>query len=119
MGLFDCAMIKDNHIVAAGSVAGAIDAVNARASPSVPIQVEVETRGAGAGGARRGRPLPHARQHDARRDGASLVTAVREREAERRQGVRSRRRAGSRWRTRAMSPATGVDFMSVGALTHS
>ena len=42
-GLYDCAMIKDNHIVAAGSVAGAIEAIRA-AFPDVPIQVEVESR---------------------------------------------------------------------------
>ena len=42
MGLFDCAMVKDNHIVAAGSVVGAIAAIAER-FPDVPIQVEVES----------------------------------------------------------------------------
>ena len=42
MGLYDVAMIKDNHKLAAGSLAAAYDAVRA-ARPGVDIQVEVTT----------------------------------------------------------------------------
>lgn len=40
MGLWDMALIKDNHIAAAGGLAAAVAAVRA-ASPDVPIEVEV------------------------------------------------------------------------------
>ena len=42
MGLYDVAMIKDNHKLAAGSITAAYHAVR-RAYPRVPIQVEVTT----------------------------------------------------------------------------
>jgi len=43
MGLFDVAMIKDNHKLAAGSLSAAYAAVLAK-YPDVPVQVEVTTR---------------------------------------------------------------------------
>jgi nicotinate-nucleotide pyrophosphorylase (carboxylating) len=42
MGLYDVAMIKDNHVAAAGSVAAAVRAVRERA-PRVTVQVECDT----------------------------------------------------------------------------
>jgi nicotinate-nucleotide pyrophosphorylase (carboxylating) len=42
MGLYDVAMIKDNHVTAAGSVAAAVRAVRERA-PRVTVQVECDT----------------------------------------------------------------------------
>ncbi|MFT4085684.1 MAG: carboxylating nicotinate-nucleotide diphosphorylase [Gordonia sp. (in: high G+C Gram-positive bacteria)] len=42
MGLGDAALIKDNHVVAAGSVAAALQAVRA-AAPDVPVEVEVDS----------------------------------------------------------------------------
>src|SRR5690606_17691088 len=42
MGLYDVAMIKDNHVVATGSVTAAIEAVRTR-FPDVAIQVEADT----------------------------------------------------------------------------
>lgn len=42
MGLFDVAMIKDNHKLAAGSITAAFNAVRAN-SPGIDIQVEVDT----------------------------------------------------------------------------
>ena len=41
MGLFDGILIKENHIMAAGSIAGAVTAAQ-RAGGSVPVEVEVE-----------------------------------------------------------------------------
>ena len=116
MGLFDCAMVKDNHIVAAGSVAAAIARIGA-AYPDVPVQVEVEdaeqAREAIAAGARflmLDNMAPPA------------MTAL---AAELRAGEAS---TGKVWleATGGLTldnvrdvAATGVDFMSVGALTHS
>ncbi|KXP01511.1 carboxylating nicotinate-nucleotide diphosphorylase [Tsukamurella pseudospumae] len=42
MGLGDAALIKDNHVVAAGSVTAAVEAVRRRA-PGVPLEVEVDS----------------------------------------------------------------------------
>ncbi len=42
-GLYDAVLIKDNHIAAAGSVAGAVSRVRARWGDAFPVQVEVDT----------------------------------------------------------------------------
>ncbi|MFC7752814.1 carboxylating nicotinate-nucleotide diphosphorylase [Tsukamurella soli] len=42
MGLGDAALIKDNHVAAAGSVTAAVEAVRRRA-PSIPLEVEVDS----------------------------------------------------------------------------
>lgn len=42
IGLFDAVMLKENHIRAAGSIAGAVSAARAR-SPGLPVIVEVES----------------------------------------------------------------------------
>jgi nicotinate-nucleotide pyrophosphorylase (carboxylating) len=42
MGLYDQVLIKENHIAAAGSISGAIDAAR-RSAPGVRIEVEVES----------------------------------------------------------------------------
>lgn len=116
MGLFDCAMVKDNHIVAAGSVAGAIRAIQ-EAYPGVPIQVEVErasqAREAVEAGVRflmlDNMPL------DAMR---ALVEEVRALEPEVGR-VRLEATGGLTLANARDVALTGVDFVSVGALTHS
>ncbi|WP_347956559.1 carboxylating nicotinate-nucleotide diphosphorylase [Gordonia aichiensis] len=42
MGLGDAALIKDNHVVAAGGVGKALEAVRA-AAPDIPVEVEVDS----------------------------------------------------------------------------
>jgi nicotinate-nucleotide pyrophosphorylase (carboxylating) len=42
MGLYDMVLIKENHIIAAGSIANAI-ATARKTSPAIPVEVEVET----------------------------------------------------------------------------
>ncbi|WP_084075172.1 carboxylating nicotinate-nucleotide diphosphorylase [Demequina sp. NBRC 110052] len=115
-GLFDCAMIKDNHIVAAGSLAGAIEAIG-EAYPDVPVQVEVESHaqateaiGAGARFLMLDNMAPDAM--------AELVARVRQ--GEKKTGkVWLEATGGLTLDNAADVAATGVDFMSVGALTHS
>jgi nicotinate-nucleotide pyrophosphorylase (carboxylating) len=115
-GLYDCAMVKDNHIVAAGSVAGAIDAIQER-FPQVPIQVEVENPqqaleaiDAGA------RFLMLDNMSVAQM--AALVQTVRALEPA--VGQVALEATGGLTLERARTVAqTGVDYMSVGALTHS
>ncbi|WP_296665990.1 carboxylating nicotinate-nucleotide diphosphorylase [Demequina sp.] len=116
MGLFDCAMVKDNHIVAAGSVAGAIGRIRER-FPEVPVQVEVEgvpqAREAIAAGARF--LMLDNMGADAM---AALVAEVRAGEAA--TGKVWLEATGGLTLANARDvAATGVDFMSVGALTHS
>jgi len=113
MGLFDVAMVKDNHVVAAGSVTAAIEAVRSR-FPDVAIQVEadtfdqaVEAVEAGADFLLLDNMTPADLEH--------VVTEVRERaphvELEATGNVTLER-------ARAIA-LTGVDYLSVGALTHS
>lgn len=116
MGLHDVAMVKDNHVVAAGSVAGAIAAVRAR-FPGVAVQVEVDT------------PEQADEALDAGADFllldnmptpvlAATVARVRAREQE--TGHVDLEATGTLTLDRAAEVAgTGVDFLSVGALTHS
>ncbi|MFV0633703.1 carboxylating nicotinate-nucleotide diphosphorylase [Demequina sp.] len=116
IGLHDCAMIKDNHIHAAGSVTAAVNAV-AQRFPDVPVQVEVESpeqaREAIDAGARF--LMLDNMDLDAMR---SLVRQVRELEPQVGQ-VRLEATGGLTLERAREVAETGVDFMSVGALTHS
>ncbi len=116
MGLYDVAMIKDNHVVATGSVGKAIAAVWAR-FPDVEVQVEVETfaqaQEALAAGARF-----LMLDNMSNEQMAEVVGVVRADEAL--TGKVYIEATGGLTVERARSVAqTGVDFMSVGALTHS
>lgn len=116
MGLHDVAMVKDNHVVAAGSVAAAVAAVRA-AFPDVAVQVEVD------------RPEQADEALDAgadfllldNMDDATLrATVARVRAREPQTGHVDLEATGTLTLDRARAVAeTGVDFLSVGALTHS
>jgi nicotinate-nucleotide pyrophosphorylase (carboxylating) len=116
MGLFDCAMVKDNHVVAAGSVTAAVEAIGSR-FPDVPVQVEVETWS-------QVEEALAARVRFLMLDNMSpgqmvqFVTRLRAREPE--IGKVWIEATGGLTLENARSVAqTGVDFMSVGGLTHS
>jgi nicotinate-nucleotide pyrophosphorylase (carboxylating) len=110
MGLYDVAMVKDNHVAAAGSVAAAVALVKERA-PRVPVQVEVDEV---------------AQAEEAVAAGADFLlcdnmTPDQLREVVARVGDRVELEATGGL-TLAVARAvaeTGVDFLSVGALTHS
>ncbi|WP_372492285.1 carboxylating nicotinate-nucleotide diphosphorylase [Actinomadura litoris] len=110
MGLHDSALIKDNHIAAAGSVSKAYEAVRA-VYPSLHIQVECDTLDqvveALAVGAR---AILLDNMSDAEMSEAvALVRGKAELEA-----------SGGLTLDRARDVAvTGVDYLAVGALTHS
>lgn len=116
MGLYDVAMIKDNHVVASGGITAAIQAVRARFG-DVPLQVEADTPAqaleAVAAGARfllLDNMPPEVL--------AEVVTAVRAGEAQ--TGRVELEATGNLTLDRAAEvAATGVDYLSVGALTHS
>jgi nicotinate-nucleotide pyrophosphorylase (carboxylating) len=112
MGLGDAALIKDNHVVAAGGVGAAIAAVRA-AAPDLPLEVECDTL---------------AQVREALDAGAALILLDNMRLAGLRAAVvlagrypGTRLEASGRLRleeARAVAE-TGVDFVAVGALTHS
>jgi len=110
IGLHDMAMVKDNHVVAAGGVVPALEAVRA-AYPGLPVEVEVgtldELREVLAAGAERILldNMSSETMAEAVRitDGRAVLEA-----------------SGGLTLERAREVAeTGVDYISVGALTHS
>lgn len=111
MGLYDVAMIKDNHKVAAGSVSAAYAAVR-EAFPDVEIQVEVttvaEAREAVEAGARF--LLCDNMAVDLLREVVHAVGG---------EGVELEATGGLTLERAREVAETGVDYLSVGALTHS
>ncbi|WP_369369971.1 carboxylating nicotinate-nucleotide diphosphorylase [Promicromonospora sp. Populi] len=119
MGLYDVAMVKDNHVVAAGSVAAAIRAVREN-FPDVQIQVEADTTAQALEALASGADFLLL---DNMEPGllAETVAAVRAREG--RDGVPAHveleATGNLTLETASKVAATGVDYLSVGALTHS
>lgn len=110
LGLYDVAMIKDNHIVAAGGVAAAFEAV-LRTFPGIDIQVEVSTVDMAVEAVRAGATflLCDNMPPDELRGVVAAVGPAVELEA-----------TGGLTLARAREYAdTGVHYLSVGALTHS
>jgi nicotinate-nucleotide pyrophosphorylase (carboxylating) len=112
MGLGDAALIKDNHIAAAGGIAAAIAAVRA-AAPALPLEVECDT-------------LDQVRE--ALESGAGLIlldnmdlTGLRAAAAMARRYPETQLEASGGLRLEAARAVaeTGVNFVAVGALTHS
>ncbi|MCX6433946.1 MAG: nicotinate-nucleotide diphosphorylase (carboxylating), partial [Actinobacteria bacterium] len=110
MSLSDAALVKDNHVVAAGGVAAAFDAVR-REFPSVDVEVEVDSL---------------VQLEEVLQAGADLVlldnfSVDDMREAVRVTAGRARLEAsgGLSLPVAAAVAGTGVDYLAVGALTHS
>lgn len=111
MSLADEALIKDNHVQAAGGVAAAFAAVRST-FPDVPVQVECDTVAqvgeAVAAGARL--ILCDNMSPDQLRAAVGLARPA---------GVRVEASGGLTLDNAAEVAATGVDFLAVGGLTHS
>src|SRR5215469_1317051 len=112
MGLGDAALVKDNHVAAAGGIAAAVRAVR-DVAPGLPLEVECDT-------------LDQVRE--ALAEGAGLILLDNMDLADLRAAVTLARRypaarleasGGLRLETARAVAETGVDFISVGALTHS
>jgi nicotinate-nucleotide pyrophosphorylase (carboxylating) len=112
LGLGDAALIKDNHVAAAGGAGAAVRAVRA-AAPGVPLEAECDTLAqvseALAAGARL--ILLDNMDLDAMRAAVALARRYR--------GVQLEASGGLRLETARAVAETGVDFLAVGALTHS
>jgi nicotinate-nucleotide pyrophosphorylase (carboxylating) len=110
VGLFDAILIKDNHIELAGSVAAAVAATRAH-RPGVPVEIEADTI---------------AQVDEALGAGADTILVDNMSTADIRAAVaRTRGRAkieisgGVTLERIPELAATGADYVSVGALTHS
>lgn len=113
MGLGDAALIKDNHVVAAGSVVDALRAVR-DAAPDLPCEVEVDS-------------LEQLDEVLAEKPELVLLDnfpvwqtqmAVQRRDT-RAPAVLLESSGGLSLENAATYAATGVDYLAVGALTHS
>ena len=114
MGLYDMAMIKDNHIKMAGGIAKAVEQVRGNISPDIKIEVETTN-------------LSEVDQAIAA--GADIIMLDNMDNATMAQAVATIKASGKGIKTEASGnmsiprlvevAATGVDYISVGALTHT
>jgi nicotinate-nucleotide pyrophosphorylase (carboxylating) len=111
MNLSDQALIKDNHIAAAGSVSEAINRVK-KAAPDALIEVEVDTL----------EQLKEALKCSVEivlLDNMSIEQTKAAVEIARGSNTKLESSGGLKLENAAAYAATGVDYLAVGALTHS
>jgi nicotinate-nucleotide pyrophosphorylase (carboxylating) len=111
LGLYDMVLIKENHIIAAGSIAGAIETAR-RTSPGIPVEVEVENL---------------AEFDQALGAGADIILLDELSNADMREAVVRNKSKGARAKLEASGSVTletvreiaetGVDFISIGGIT--
>jgi nicotinate-nucleotide pyrophosphorylase (carboxylating) len=111
LGLYDMVLVKENHIIAAGSIATAIAAAR-RTSPAVPVEVEVESL---------------SEFDQALAGGADIIMLDELSLDDMRTAVARNRERGSKARLEASGSVTlatvrdialtGVDYISIGAIT--
>ena len=114
MGLYDMAMIKDNHIKMAGGIAKAVEQVRSRIAEGIKIEVEATN-------------LEEVKQ--AIEAGADIIMLDNMDNQSMTEAVKVIKAAGKGIKTEASGnmsierlkevAATGVDYISVGALTHT
>lgn len=118
MGLYDAVLIKDNHIAVAGGVTAAVNAAKAHAAAGMTIEVECDTL---------------AQLHEALAAGCNIVlldnmsndqlreavAAVKAHNAATGQAVKTEASGNVSLTTVRGIAQTGVDYISVGKLTHS
>jgi nicotinate-nucleotide pyrophosphorylase (carboxylating) len=111
MALGDAALVKDNHVAAAGGITAAVGAVRAH-SPDVPLEVECDTLDQVREAIAAGVELVLLDNFDLDTTRAAVALC-------RQAGVRTEASGGLTLdRARAVAE-TGVDYLAVGALTHS
>jgi nicotinate-nucleotide pyrophosphorylase (carboxylating) len=115
LGLFDAFLIKENHIAAAGSIARAVYAAR-KAHPELPVEVEVRNLDETAYALGTGADQLLLDNMDP----PTLRAAVELRNAHATAGKPTLEASGNvNLQTVRGIAETGVDFISVGALTHS
>jgi nicotinate-nucleotide pyrophosphorylase (carboxylating) len=111
LGLYDMVLIKENHIIAAGSIGGAVSTAR-RLSPGIPVEVEVESLA----------------EFDQACDAGADVIMLDELSLEdMREAVKRNRSRGPKAKLEASGSVnmttvreialTGVDFISIGGIT--
>jgi nicotinate-nucleotide pyrophosphorylase (carboxylating) len=111
MGLYDMVLVKDNHVDAAGSVKEAVSRVRARWGTRFAVEVEARTLAEAREAVEAGADVVMLDNMDLPllREAVALVAGRAKVEA-----------SGNMGRDRiAEASAAGVDFISVGGLTHS
>jgi nicotinate-nucleotide pyrophosphorylase (carboxylating) len=110
MGLFDMALIKDNHIAAAGSIAGAVQKVR-QSHPEIAIEVETTNM----------QQVEEALSAETDMIMLDNMSVKLMQKAVRQIGDRAKTEASGNVELSNVGriAETGVDYISVGALTHS
>ena len=114
MGLYDMAMIKDNHIKMAGGIPKAVEQVRSKIDPSIKIEVETtnldEVRQAIEAGA--DIIMLDNMSNDAMKEAVNVIKASGK-------GIKTEASGNMSIPRLIEVAATGVDYISVGALTHT
>ena len=111
MALSDAALVKDNHVIAAGGVAAAFDAVR-RDFPDLEVEVECDT-------VAQVREVVSAGADLVLLDNMSIADMRAAVEVCRAAGVLPEASGGLQLDNARAVAETGVDFLAIGALTHS
>ena len=114
MGLYDMAMIKDNHIKMAGGISKAVEQVRARIAPEIKIEVETtnldEVREAIAAGA--DIIMLDNMSNETMTEAVAIIKAANP-------AIKTEASGNMNIPRLKEVAATGVDYISVGALTHT
>ncbi len=114
MGLYDMAMIKDNHIKMAGGITKAVEQVRARIAEGIKIEVETtnldEVKEAIAAGA--DIIMLDNMSNEAMKEAVQVINAAEK-------GIKTEASGNMSIPRLIEVAATGVDYISVGALTHT
>ena len=114
MGLYDMAMIKDNHIKMAGGITKAVEQVRANITPDIKIEVETtnldEVHQAIAAGA--DIIMLDNMDTQAMTEAVKIINAANK-------GIKTEASGNMSIPRLIEVAATGVDYISVGALTHT
>ena len=114
MGLYDMAMIKDNHIKMAGGITKAVEQVRARIAEGIKIEVETtnldEVKEAIAAGA--DIIMLDNMGNEAMAEAVGIIHAANK-------GIKTEASGNMSIPRLKEVAATGVDYISVGALTHT
>ena len=111
MSLSDAALVKDNHVLAAGGAAHAFELVRL-AWPGLPIEVEVDTLA-------QVREVVDAGADLVLLDNMSVANTRTAVEYAKARGTRTEASGGLTLDRARVVAETGVDYLAVGALTHS
>ena len=111
IGLYDMAMIKDNHIEVAGEITKAVEAVRSKIKPGILIEVETTTleQVQEAIDAKADIIMLDNMDNETMKKGVELIAGRAKVEASGNMTLERLREVA----------ATGVDYISIGALTHS